>query len=84
MCVRVIFVILNTTFFCNYAVPGGIGNPYLVSTILTGVAFFGVGAAKSWFVDEPWYRAGVETLLVGGGAALLAYLVGMFLGRFIQ
>jgi len=68
-------------FVYDFAAPVGLSHPYLVSTILTGVAFFSVGTAKSWFVDEPWYRAGAETLLLGSGAAALAYAVGLFLGN---
>jgi VIT1/CCC1 family predicted Fe2+/Mn2+ transporter len=53
--------------------------PYVWSAALTGAAFFAVGAAKSRFVDEPWLKAGVQTVLVGGLAAALSYLCGMLL-----
>ncbi|TWT55830.1 VIT family protein [Thalassoglobus neptunius] len=57
-----------------------IQTPFLASTALTGVAFFAVGAFKSRFVEQHWLRAGLETLLVGGLAAGLAYLCGLALG----
>lgn len=54
-------------------------KPFFWSTILTGVAFFCVGAIKSRFVTVRWYWSGLETLLVGGIAAALAYGVGVIL-----
>ncbi|MGI9427310.1 MAG: VIT1/CCC1 transporter family protein [Bythopirellula sp.] len=71
-------------FIYNYLLPGTLHNPYLASTILTALAFFLVGATKSWFVDESWYRAGTETLLIGGGAAALAYAAGLLLGNVVH
>lgn len=57
-------------------------RPYLVSTLLTGAAFFSVGAVKSRFVDHHWFYSGLETLFVGGLAAALAYACGVLLSGF--
>ena len=64
-------------FIYQMTLPGGFSNPFLWSAVLTGAAFFTVGALKSRFVEQHWYVAGLETLGVGGLAAILAYLVGM-------
>lgn len=59
-------------------------RPFVVSSVLTGLAFFAVGAVKSRFVSDRWYRSGLETLLVGGTAALLAYGIGVLLGGVVH
>ncbi|MEL7473158.1 MAG: VIT1/CCC1 transporter family protein [Planctomycetota bacterium] len=55
------------------------GPAFLVSSIATGAAFFLIGAAKSRFVDESWFKGGMDTLFVGSIAAVLAYFVGLLL-----
>ena len=61
---------------------GSQGTPFLWSIALAAVAFFGIGAIKSWFVGHSWWRSGLETLTLGGGAALLAYATGALLKSF--
>ena len=61
---------------------GSQGTPFLWSIALAAVAFFGIGAIKSWFVGHSWWRSGLETLSLGGGAALLAYVTGALLKSF--
>lgn len=49
---------------------------FLASSVLTGGAFFAIGFVKGQLVGGGRLRSGIETLLMGGGAALIAYLVG--------
>ncbi len=51
-------------------------NAFAVSVSLTLAVFFAIGAMKSRWSLAPWWRSGFETLLIGGTAALIAYLVG--------
>ncbi len=51
-------------------------NAFTVAIIMTGIVFFLIGAAKSRWSSASWLRSGLETFLIGGIAAGLAYLVG--------
>lgn len=66
-------------FVADALAPGDLPNTFLWSTVLTGVAFFVVGALKARFVERGWVRSGLETLAVGGIAATLAFLAGVLL-----
>lgn len=52
---------------------------FVVSCVMTAMTFLGIGAFKSLQVDRHWLRGSIETLLMGGGAAVLAYVVGVLL-----
>jgi VIT1/CCC1 family predicted Fe2+/Mn2+ transporter len=67
--------------FALDTVPGTtVPAPFLSSAVATLLAFVAVGAAKGLVVGRPWWRSAVETLVVGGAAASLAYAVGAVLG----
>ena len=52
---------------------------FLASALATGVAFFGIGAAKGLVLGRAALRSGLETLLTGGAAAAIAFVVGAML-----
>lgn len=49
---------------------------FTISVCMTMGVFFAIGAFKSRWSLAPWWRSGFETFLIGGAAALIAYLVG--------
>jgi vacuolar iron transporter family protein len=63
----------------DLAAPGAIDNAFTWSALMTAVAFLVVGGIRSRFVDQQWWRSAVETLVVGGLAAVLAYAAGALL-----
>ncbi|GAA6158763.1 VIT1/CCC1 transporter family protein [Ruegeria sp. HU-ET01832] len=54
----------------------GVDQAFTISAWMTMAVFFAIGALKSRWSLAPWWRSGGETLLIGGAAALIAYLVG--------
>lgn len=71
-------------FFFKLLIPESFFNPFSWSAVATGVGFFIIGALKSRFVGRKWLTTGLQTFLMGGSAAALAYLVGMFLGHLAK
>ena len=55
---------------------GDVGEPFVWSAALTGLAFLTVGSLKARFVDQPVWRSALETLAIGGVAAVLAFVLG--------
>lgn len=53
-----------------------LSSPFATAAAVTALTFFTIGAVKSrWSLDR-WWRSGLETLLIGGTAALIAYGAG--------
>jgi len=84
----VAFVLLGllplAAFIYDQVVGDSVWHPFLTSSILTGIAFFIVGALKSRFLDEKWYQGASQTLLMGGSAAAIAYGVALLLKDLAQ
>lgn len=51
-------------------------NVYMISVVLTFITFFLIGSAKIFVTGKNWFKSGMETLVVGGLAAIIAYGVG--------
>jgi VIT1/CCC1 family predicted Fe2+/Mn2+ transporter len=56
-------------------------HAFALSLAMTGCAFFLIGSARSRWLLLSWWRAGLETLVVGAIAAALAYGAGVVIGR---
>ena len=66
-------------FLIDLGGAGLLGNPFWPACLLTGLAFFAVGAVKGRVVDQHWALGGAETLGIGALAAGMAYAVGALL-----
>jgi VIT1/CCC1 family predicted Fe2+/Mn2+ transporter len=58
---------------------GNANVTFLYSSIFTGVTFFLIGVIRGRVLDGKPLMAGIETFLIGSGAAAVAYLVGKLL-----
>lgn len=68
-------VTFNITSLASYTFPISLG--------LTLFALFFTGAAKTLVVHRSWWKSGLETLIMGGLAATMAYVVGYLLKGLI-
>ncbi len=58
--------------------PNGVAA--VTATLLTIVALFFIGWAKTYYTKLNWIKSGLEIVLVGVGAGMIGYLVGRVLG----
>lgn len=54
---------------------------FLVSAFITAIAFAAVGITKGVVLKRPMLTSGMETLLIGGAAAAVAFIVGTWLRK---
>ncbi|MFG0318893.1 MAG: VIT1/CCC1 transporter family protein [Planctomycetota bacterium JB042] len=73
-----------SVFVVDYVAPGTVAAPFAVSAALTGAAFVAIGALKGRFVEQRWWAASLETLLIGSIAASLAYAAGVLLRGLVD
>lgn len=54
---------------------------FLSACIVTGAVLFFMGSVKSYFSAQSWFRSGMETLLLGGACATVAFTIGQLVDR---
>ncbi|MBI1904018.1 MAG: VIT1/CCC1 transporter family protein [Planctomycetia bacterium] len=52
---------------------------FTISAVATGLTFFFIGVVRGRLTSRPAWRTALETLVVGGAAALLAFMTGRLL-----
>ena len=71
-----LFTINNPTGFTT-------NDTFIYSIVFTALAFFCVGFITGRVVNKPPIRSGLITLIIGGIAALVSYMVGTLLSLYI-
>ena len=61
----------------------GARQGFYLSGFLVLVSLFAVGAIRTKFTKKKWILGGVEMVVVGGLAAIVAYLTGYFVDRYL-
>lgn len=80
----VAFVVIGAIPLLPFIVPGlAADQAFAASAVVTSLAFFAVGFAKGRLLDSPAVRSGFETLMIGGGAAVMAYGIGVVLRAWL-
>ena len=64
-------------------IPHVSNNKFLYSSILTALAFITIGYTKGKVTQKSCKKSSLETLIIGGTAAVIAFLVGFFLKNFV-
>ena len=72
-------------FIVLFIVDSGLStsDTFLYSVVSTAIAFFLIGIMKGMIVKKPMLRSGINSLLVGGIAATVAYVVGYLLSLLV-
>lgn len=78
------FVIAGTLPLIPFFIPRAAEQAFAVSAFATALAFFLVGAARSFIIPKGFFLAGIEMLIVGGAAAGIAYGLGAWVETLIR
>ena len=63
----------------------GLDNNFLfvAACIVTGVVLFFLGSIKANFSNSHWFSSGLETFLLGGACATVAFSIGHFVNGLV-
>lgn len=56
---------------------------FFSACIVTGIVLFFLGSVKSTFCASHWFSSGMETLLLGGACATVAFTIGQFVNGIV-
>ena len=77
------FVVAGSVPLSPYLMPIAETGRFPWSAAMTLAALFGVGAARGRVTADPWWRAGLEMLLLGIVVAAVAYGAGWVMASFL-
>jgi len=78
------FIYVYFVYFDLSHLVNKIDNVFLYSIIFTAISFFSIGLVKGKVVNKSPVRSGLNTLIIGGIAAVVAFLVGSLLGAYVK
>lgn len=61
----------------------GVDNAFFLSAVMVAISLFLVGSARSVITHKNMIKGGLEVLFIGGMAAVVAFLVGYLIDRYI-
>ena len=68
-------------YACLYTLQLTATTLFAIAVVLTAITLFGLGVLKARFSKKTWYASGLEVLLLGGGTASVAFLVGLLVEK---
>lgn len=74
------FIVLGLIPLLPFILSGG----FYYSIIATAIAFLIIGAVKGLVVKKHWIRSALETLIIGGIAAALAFAAGYWIEGIVS
>lgn len=63
-------------YVCFYTANFTKHTLFTIACCVTGCALFSLGVVKATLTNNAWYKSGAEVLVLGGGVAAIAYVIG--------
>ncbi len=77
------FVVAGSLPLLPYVLRLSAASVFVASSLLTLISLFAVGAARGWVTSDPWWRAGLEMLVLGVIVAVAAYGAGALVSSMV-
>lgn len=66
-----------------FVLGSDVSNLFVWASVFTAAALFLIGSLRTSYSDKSWYAGGLEMLLAGGAAAVIAYIIGALLRSLV-